>query len=134
MSSHIDGLLLRRIMGREAWQPPVPFGPDGWRMDSREGGGRIIATCSPATDPDGVVAEWVHASISWPDHDPTYAELKQLHRAVFFRGPAYAYQVFLLGADHVNIHPHALHLWGRLDGQAVLPEFGMTVPGVGRSI
>jgi hypothetical protein len=32
--------------------------------------------------------------------------------------------VFAPPSEHVNIHDHALHLWGRLDGARVLPDFG----------
>ena len=67
--------------------------------------------------------EWVHASIAWVDLTPTYKQLKILHESVF--GPTRtAYQVFAAASDHVNIHEHALHLWGRADGVAVLPNFG----------
>jgi hypothetical protein len=128
VSSHVDGLVLRRIMGRDEWEPPEPFGPDGWMMRHRVDG-TLIATCAEADD--GV--EWVHASIAFTDRDPTYLDLKRLHRAVFWRGEGFAYQVFLTGPEHVNIHEHALHLWGRLDGQPVLPRFGMDT-AFGRSI
>ena len=36
----------------------------------------------------------------------------------------WAYQVFAPPWAHINIHPNALHLWGRLDGANVLPDFG----------
>jgi len=36
----------------------------------------------------------------------------------------YAYQVFAPPSQHVNIHPYALHLWGKVDGSPTLPEFG----------
>jgi hypothetical protein len=64
-------------------------------------------------------AEWVHASIAHPDADPTYAELCELHAAVF--GDGFAVQMFVPQAEHVNIHHHALHLWGRLDGSRFVP-------------
>lgn len=132
MASHIDGLLLRRVMGPAEWLPPDPFGPDGWRMLHRDGDGAVIATC--AEESATVDTLWAHASISRRDRIPTYDDLKLLHRAVFFRGPGWAYQVFAPASEHVNIHPYTLHLWGRLDGTPVLPEFGMDVPLLGRSI
>ncbi len=76
----------------------------------------VIISCA---EHDGV--EYLHASIAG-DELPSYAELVALHRAVFDSG--YAYQVFAPPAQHVNIHECALHLWGRLDGRPVLPEFG----------
>jgi hypothetical protein len=52
---------------------------------------------------------------------PDYADLKLLHTAVFADG--WAYQVFAPPVKHVNIHEHVLHLFGRLDGSPVLPDF-----------
>jgi hypothetical protein len=46
----------------------------------------------------------------------------------------YAYAVFPPADRYVNIHPHCLHLWARLDGSAVLPEFSEIVPGIGLSV
>jgi hypothetical protein len=120
MSSHIDALKMRRCMGPGDWLAPTPFGPDGWQMVARDHQASIIATCSPL---DG--DEWVHASIARHDRMPSYEDLKRLHAGVFIHGQGFAYQVFLRGEQHVNIHEHALHLWGRLDGKPMLPQFGM---------
>lgn len=79
-------------------------------------GGRVIVTCAAADGHD-----WVHASIAHPAQTPDYHDLKLLHRAVF--GTGWAYQVFAPPAQHVNIAEHALHLFGRLDGRPVLPDF-----------
>lgn len=35
-----------------------------------------------------------------------------------------SYQVFAPRNQHVNIHPTALHIWGRSDGRPCMPEFG----------
>jgi hypothetical protein len=107
---------------------PRPFGEDGWTFDNitftpTKMHGRIIVTCSEFTSIGEPAGEWwVHASISWRERMPTYYELTDLHKAVWPNG--YAYQVFAPPSDHVNIHPNALHLWGRLDGKPLLPEFG----------
>lgn len=114
----IDPIALHRRLGRKTWAPPIPFGPDGCLIDSRDHKTRIIVT---AADHDNT--EWIHASISHPGHIPTYGELARLHQAVW--GAGWAYQVFAPPADHVNIHASALHLWGRLDGTAALPNFGV---------
>lgn len=119
MATTIDPLRLRRVMGKAAYRVPLPFGPDGWLMSRWDGHGSVIATAFTAED----VSEWLHASISYDEHLPTYTELATLHRAVF--GDGYAYQVFAPAIRHVNIHEHALHLWGRVDGWPVLPEFTM---------
>lgn len=116
MVSSVNPLQIRRLLGRSNWTTPEPFGPDGWRTQRLDGTGSVIVTCA---DHDG--DEWVHASIARPDEMPTYADLKVLHAAVF--GSGWAYQVFAPPSDHVNIHEHALHLFGRLDGKPALPDF-----------
>jgi len=57
-----------------------------------------------------------------PTRMPSYNDLKRMHRGVF--GDGHAYQVFAPAAEHVNIRSNALHIWGRLDGLPVLPNFG----------
>lgn len=126
MATHVDALRLRRVFGRDLWDVPTPAGPDGWSMVRRDHTGSIIVTCAAHEYRDGTgdVREYVHASIAWEDRDPTYAELVQLHRAVWGK-TGWAFQVFAPTSDHVNIHSHALHLWGRLDGTRMHPNFGM---------
>jgi hypothetical protein len=99
---------------------PVAFGPQGLSIEAVSDGdtGSIIVTQSDALDG----AEWLHASLAFEHRDPTYRELAALHRAVFGRR-RWSYQVFAPAAEHVNIHSHALHLFGRVDGDAVLPDF-----------
>lgn len=119
MSTSINILRIRRHFDPHVWGVPELFGPDGWRMRSRAGDAGIIVTCSDhPPDP----TEWLHASIARVDRMPDYDDLVNLHAAVWVSG--WAYQVFAPPDDHVNIHQHALHLWGRLDGQPALPNFG----------
>jgi hypothetical protein len=110
-----NALRIRRLLGRENWAAPMPHGPDGWSFMNFDGRASIIISCAPH---DG--DEWVHASIA-RERMPDYADLKMLHAAVF--GDGWAYQIFAPPSDHVNIHRFALHLWGRLDGKPVLPDF-----------
>lgn len=72
--------------------------------------------------PGGPTDEWMHASLSLQDQMPTYDDLVLLHKAVWPDG--WAYQVFAPPEHHINIHAYALHLWGRPDGRAELPNFG----------
>lgn len=116
MSTSFDALRIRRVLGIGDWMAPKPFGPDGWSFLHRRSDSSVIVSCSDLTG-----AEWVHASIAHPDRMPTYDDLKLLHSAVFIGG--WAYQVFAPFSDHVNIHEHALHLFGRLDGKPELPDF-----------
>jgi hypothetical protein len=94
------------------------YGPCGERLviASTTDSGSVIVT---QADHDGV--EFLHASIAWADRDPSYAELAGLHRAVFGRR-RWSYQMFAPESDHVNIHAHALHLWGRVDGKPWMPN------------
>lgn len=122
----IDKLRMMRIM-RRAWPAllvsvPEEFGSDGialFLFDSgRAFAGSVIV--SQALH-DG--ADWIHLSAAWHDSMPSYEDLAVLKDAVF--GPdREAYQVFARASEHVNIHPYALHLWGRADGTPALPPFG----------
>lgn len=116
MATSLNALRIRRLLGRGNWSTPLPFGPDGWRFDHLDGSARIIVSVA---DCEG--ADWIHASISRRDEMPSYADLKLLHAAVFDGG--WAYQVFAPPDEHVNIHAHALHLFGRMDKAPVLPDF-----------
>jgi hypothetical protein len=121
MAGSLDPLGIRARLGRDQWGPATEHGPDGWHYVAAKGQdpGAVIVTCSDLRDD---AREWVHASISRRDRLPTYEELQTLHRAVWPAG--YAYQVFAPPSAHVNIHPHALHLWGLLSGERDLPDFG----------
>ncbi|MEU8270154.1 hypothetical protein AB0B89_23720 [Sphaerisporangium sp. NPDC049002] len=98
--------------------PPEAFGPAGLRIALDIHGGSVIVSQAPI---DG--GEWLHASIAWRGHIPTYDDLAVLKAGVF-GDHREAYQVFPRRSRHVNIHAHALHLWGRADGARVLPDFG----------
>lgn len=125
MSTDIDVLRLRQTLGRDVYGPPVPWGVNGWLLRGTKDGtrGSVVVSATPGLDPEHPATEWVHASISWDDRDPTYAELADLHKAVWRDG--YAVQVFVPPRFHVNFHEHALHLWGRLDGKPIVPEFSL---------
>lgn len=116
----LDPLQIRKRLDRATWGVPVPFGPDGWQFDTITlNHGRIIVT---ADVPHPVMEGWIHASIS-RYHTPSYDDLVLLHQAVWPEG--YAYQVFVPPEKHINIHPYALHLWGKADGSPQLPDFGV---------
>lgn len=115
----INGLRLRAVMGRKLWRVPEPHYNVGWHMRHVNDRSSVIVSAAPLP-PDDI--DWVHASISHRQHMPTYEELALLHTAAF--GDGYAYQVFAPPSAHINIHPYALHLWGRLDGAPGLPDFG----------
>lgn len=64
---------------------------------------------------------WLHVSCSRRDRVPTYADLSEIKR-VFIGRDRLALQLFVPDDEHVNIHPHALHLWSPLDHRPV-PDF-----------
>jgi hypothetical protein len=127
MTTSIAVLEVRRALGRKHWTEPTPFGPDGWMLACPVKGQRVILTCD-----DSHGFELVHASISGQEM-PSYADMVLLHLAVWGE-KGYAYEVFAPKEMHVNIHDRARHLWGRLDGKALIPELSGQLPGVGRSI
>jgi hypothetical protein len=121
MPTHVNGLTIRRVLGREQWRTPERFGPDGWCLSRVDGCGSVIVTTSDQDD--GL--EWTHASWAFDDRLPTYEELVLLRSAVW-GSTGWAFQVFAPPSSHVNIHRHALHLWGRADGANPFPDFGAT--------
>lgn len=119
-ATSVDALAIRRVLNERIpkWSVPQRFGPDGWVFLRGSPRRSLIVTVAPADDG----CDWVHASMAGLDGElPTYEELTALHAAVF--GDGWAYQLFAPRAQHVNIHEHALHLFGRLDGAAALPDF-----------
>lgn len=117
-AADVDALAIRRALGRTRYGPPEPMGTDTWRYTRTDRSGRVMVSVYPY-GADG--ADWIHASISWVDRMPSYEDLQHLHRAVF--GDRHAYQAFLPREEHINDHAHCLHLWGRVDGARVLPDF-----------
>ena len=114
---------------RDELSETISYGPAGFAfaLGRRQGRrlhriGSIIVSQSDWPERPG--EEWLHASIARDDRMPSYADLTALHKAVF--GARYAYQVFAPPSRHVNIHPNALHLWGRVDDGdgRILPDFG----------
>lgn len=126
----MDGLQLRRRLGRKQWGIPEEFGCCGWMIHGVAGGYRSTIRVTGDhqsetwTDLLGETHghQWIHASIGQHEHMPTYEDMQLLHRAVF--GDGWAYEVFAPPADHINIHSYVRHLFGRYDGARVLPDFG----------
>ena len=115
-----------RFGGAPFWSRPVPLVIDGvesedaWVFEG-PGSARVIVSYDPDSE---LGVEWVHASIAYGMRTrfPTYNDLKRMHHGVF--GDGFAYQCFVPSGEHINIIGNVLHLWGRLDGKPVLPNFG----------
>jgi hypothetical protein len=124
-----DVLAIRARLGRDRWGPPVArpiTGPTGASFVRSDAKRSIIITSSDLGPNIGDGHTWLHASISaHPDGAPVpeYAELAELRYAVWGEA-GWAFQVFAPAASHINIRTNALHLWGRLDGQRIHPDFG----------
>lgn len=114
----INPLRIRAALGRGTWGPPLQFGP-GWALHRAGDTHSVIVTAATWSDGN----DWIHASIAARDAMPTYDDLQLLYRAVW-GVTGWAYQVFAPLEHHINIHRHALHLWGRADGAPVMPNFG----------
>lgn len=50
-----------------------------------------------------------HVSMSYPDHDPTWEEIRWFKD--FFFGDRDAAMILPRAADYVNYHEHCFHLW-----------------------
>jgi hypothetical protein len=72
---------------------------------------RVIATTG-----DG----WDHVSISARGRCPTWDEMEHVKR-LFFRPSEVAMQLHVRPEDHINNHPHTLHLWRCLHRPIPLP-------------
>lgn len=123
MADLVDGLLIRKRLGKDEWSPPIPHGPDGFHYYSLTSDGPRVAYII-VTGWYHDHAGWLHASMSRPESVPSYDDLVLLHRAVW-GATGYSYQVFAPVGDHVNIHDRCLHLWGRADGSPRLPNFAV---------
>lgn len=100
-----------------------------WRMlEATPDGGyfqsdrlRLTVICSIAREQDGHL--WVHASVSqYGKKLATYEQLALVKR-LFIGEARTAYQLFVPPSEHVNLIPYVLHLWARLDGTSVTPDF-----------
>lgn len=138
MSTTLNALAVRRALNNldqdvnRRWAVPTPFGEDGWRFLAYDGDTMVAEILATVAQHPGVGYETIHASIVVLARMPFYDEMVLLHGAVFGKD-RYAYQVFAAEEDHVNIHDGALHLWGRVDGQPLIPELAALVKE-GRSI
>lgn len=63
---------------------------------------------------------WDHVSVSLEDRTPTWAEMDWVKRK-FFRPEEVAMQLHVTAENHVNIHPHVLHLWRPHAAEIPLP-------------
>ena len=106
-----DGRVLRPILGHDTRKLPQIdaatragiLASKGWRHDASA---FTVTATLDNTDPWGPL---VHVAMSYPDHDPTWDEIKAV-RALFF--PDHIDAMMVLPAAHlyVNVSPHCFHL------------------------
>ena len=53
---------------------------------------------------------WDHISVSTPNRPPTWSEMEMVKR-LFFKEDEVAFQLHVPPRDHINQHPHCLHIW-----------------------
>ena len=63
---------------------------------------------------------WDHVSISLQNRCPNWHEMEQI-KHMFFKDDEIAMQLHVPSYDHINIHPHCLHMWRPIDGVIPLP-------------
>ena len=104
---------------------------DGFAVRQKAGGLRVIVDAEIKADG----SPWLHVSCSRKDWTPTHEDMA-LVKADFIGTDRYAYSIWPPADRYVNIHPHCLHLWARLDEAdgRILPEFSAELPGIGLSI
>lgn len=54
--------------------------------------------------------DWDHVSVSASGRTPTWSEMEAIKR-MFFKDDETAMQLHVPPSEHVNNHPHVLHLW-----------------------
>lgn len=107
-----DGRSLRRILGYDLSK--VPLQNEVTRQSFLESGGwqhqptsLLVSAGVEDTEKWGPL---LHVSLSYPDHDPTWEEIK-LVRAAFFPPQIDAMILLPRASNYINIHPHCFHLW-----------------------
>jgi len=79
--------------------------------------GELIVITSPPIEYPDAAGTWGHISMSRKDQNPSYDDMCLVKRLFVGRRRS-AIQVFPSEDEHVNIHPHCLHLWWRADGRS----------------
>ena len=125
MIEYFDPMKIYKNLGGKSWNIPYKNALGQYVFDSRNGTRIIVSSAPyPTYDLEDCIwdenCEWIHASISQKEIPP-YRYLVMLHKAVFNDG--WAYQIFAPVSRHINIHPKALHLFGKLNGKMIHPDF-----------
>ena len=104
----------------------MPPATNGWPGDGTCGAfiipspidGRILRVIAAAGD------GWDHVSVSLEKRPPNWREMSAMHR-MFFKPDEVAMQLHVPVAEHINDHPHVLHMWRPLDQPIPMPPRNM---------
>lgn len=106
-----DGRTLRKIIGYDLSKVPMPantannfLASGGWRNEPT---GLIVSAGIEDTERWGPL---LHISMSYPDHDPKWEEIKAL-RDAFFPKDVDVAMILPTEQFYVNVHRHCFHLW-----------------------
>ena len=96
-----------------AFHIPGPFGPT-----------LKVIVSSADLDPE---YPWDHVSVSLPNRCPNWPEMEFIKR-LFFADNECAMQLHVPVSDHINYHPHCLHIWKPKHLEIPLPPKIMVGP------
>lgn len=106
-----DGRTLRKAIGYDLSKVAIDkatknsfLASGGWRHEPS----RFVV--SAGIEDTGKWGPLLHVSMSYPDHDPTWAEIKMI-RAYFFPPDMDCGMVLPRESDYVNFHKHCFHVW-----------------------
>jgi hypothetical protein len=86
----------------------------------------VVASCGeewrPVREYEGYTGLplWDHVSVSRKTRAPNWQELDHIYR-LFFRPDETAMQLHVPKSEHVNTHPHCLHLWRPIGAEIPKP-------------
>jgi hypothetical protein len=94
-----------------------------WGVAGRDDAGVFYMYLGPEKTEIHIIATtgdgWDHVSVSCQLRTPTWDEMEQVKR-LFFKLHETAMQLHVPPHEHVNCHPHTLHLWRPID--VVIPR------------
>ena len=70
---------------------------------------------------------WDHVSVSRYNRCPNWIEMEQV-KHLFFKEDETAMQLHVPASDHINYHPHCLHIWRPTDKEIPRPPGMMVGP------
>lgn len=108
-----DGRKLRPILGYERHMRSLPIDEFTKRSIHVVAGWNHTPTglvVSASIGDSGTWGPLLHVSMSYPDHDPTWDEIK-LVREAFFPGDMDAMIMLPRASNYVNAHKHCFHIY-----------------------